>query len=295
MIDGVTSVSLHGAGATHTLSLALALILFLPPPGALRAQLRAPESAPGGTLEVHTSGDQRIFRIGERIPLLVMFTGSSGQVDMRNYDRSGRLDIETYLVEPHSGWRDPLELYYHSGGSIWGGISATPKSLSSDPIVFPADLNEWVRFDRPGEYRLTVTSRRLLDFARPPNWTAVTSKAVPLTIVEATPEWQAQTLRKAVDVLATTPLISSRPRVNTTGSRRDALKTLRFLGTPEAARELARCVPDEDCVLGLAGSPSRQAALDAINERLKSSAARDTTIDFLMSFLASPDTPAAKR
>src|ERR1700719_3151587 len=53
------------------------------------------------------------FREGEIIPLVLSFTSTVDkryQAVDRHYDRSGRLDIDTYCLEPEA--RDPLADYF---------------------------------------------------------------------------------------------------------------------------------------------------------------------------------------
>jgi hypothetical protein len=116
-----------------------------------------------------------------------------------------------------------------------------------------------------------------------------------LNIVAATPEWQEETLRQALAVLAkSAPVRPHQPRA--LDPAWDAIRTLRFLGTAAAAREMAHRVNDPDCVLGLAGSPAREAALDEMNKLLRDSViAEDGRIRILMSVLATPNGPGADR
>lgn len=56
-----------------------------------------------------------VFEYGEIIPLALSFrtqTPDRYSADLRNYDRSGRLGIEVYCVEPHAA--DPLESYFRN-------------------------------------------------------------------------------------------------------------------------------------------------------------------------------------
>ena len=74
------------------------------------------------------------------------------------------------------------------------------------------------------------------------------------------------TLQHAVAVLdATKP--SAAPAAGQPNPSRDAAKTLRYLGTAEAPREMVRRLNDEnvsaDCRFGLVGSPAHDAALQA--------------------------------
>jgi hypothetical protein len=43
------------------------------------------------------------------------------QLDMASYDRSGRLNEESFAVKPEAGWEDPLYLYFHAHQAFIGG------------------------------------------------------------------------------------------------------------------------------------------------------------------------------
>ena len=74
-------------------------------------------------------------------------------VDGATYDRSGRLTIDEFLVEPNDAVIDPmLDYFAASGGFIGGGIRAMGV-LGEKPFVVKLDLNEWLRFEKPGSTR----------------------------------------------------------------------------------------------------------------------------------------------
>src|ERR1700694_2143273 len=76
------------------------------------------------TLSIRILDHAASFRVGEVIPLELVFSASgpeSYEIGMRNYDRSGRLDIEQFHVTPAG--RDPLKDYYTRGPFIGGGLS----------------------------------------------------------------------------------------------------------------------------------------------------------------------------
>src|SRR5690348_5069475 len=101
------------------------------------------------------------FHVGEVISIELSFKASvSGmyEMEMRNYDRSGRLDIEQFHVTPPG--RDPLQSYYSTGAFIGGGLGGT-RELSSEPQIMREDLNEWVALDKPGHYSLYLSSGRV--------------------------------------------------------------------------------------------------------------------------------------
>jgi len=242
-----------------------------------------PVEAPEIRLAVRIPSGQTTFRVGEAIPLELSFSTTVDQkyqLNMATSDRAGRLNFESFMVDPPTGWKDPLSLYFRSGGSFMGGGIGSSAPLSVQPIALPLDLNEWVRFDQPGTYRVTIHSNRATFIAQPARSAPVVSNELPLTIVAAPPEWQQETLQQATAAL------------NTAASHATAAKSLRYLGTEAAARAMAHWRQDPDCWLGLAGSPFRAAGLDEMRKLLRDP---NTPIDrgFLdaLTFLAVPDTP----
>jgi hypothetical protein len=117
----------------------------------------------GASMTIRFASGTNSFHVGEIIPIELSFQAFipySYDMDTRNYDRSGRLNIEQFDVTPPG--RDPLENFYNSfEGIIGGGASSGPRLLSSDPQIMREDLNEWVALDQRGHYSLYVTSRRV--------------------------------------------------------------------------------------------------------------------------------------
>ncbi len=76
-------------------------------------------------LQVGTFNQQVTFRIGERIPLELVFTGPNNkrfEINLARYDRSGRMSYESFEVVPSSGWSDPLEAVFRfSERHVWRG------------------------------------------------------------------------------------------------------------------------------------------------------------------------------
>src|SRR6266496_3700276 len=72
-------------------------------------------------LKISIASDQREFRIGETIPLQLSFSSTVKdryQVNMAQYDRSGRMDYEHFTVSPAQGAVDPLVTYNWGGGGL---------------------------------------------------------------------------------------------------------------------------------------------------------------------------------
>jgi hypothetical protein len=265
---------------------------------ALAVAQSATETPPDVRLEVSTRGGQTTFCVGEVIPLELSFTSSTPkkyELDMASYDRSGRLNAEKFTVVPADGWVDPLDLYFRAwGGFIGGGIRGIG-ILSEQPSMIHEALNEWIRFDKPGVYGVTVRSTRVRPAERSltRNEVPVVSNELRLTITNATPEWQADTLAEAQAVLkSSTP---NRPgSAGTAEHRQEAVNTIRYLGTPEAARVMAR-LQEPAYRFGLAASPSRASGLEEMKRLLKDpDTAIDTDFLQVMSMLALPDGPGQR-
>jgi hypothetical protein len=190
---------------------------------------------------IQTRNNQTRFHQGELISLQLSFSSTQPEkysIDSVTYDRSGRLDIDTFHVDPPGAVSDPLSDYFNSGFIFIGGGLRGITPLQSKPYVVTADLNEWYRFERPGKYRLYITSHRVRsdhfvdDQAQASVVTSpVTSNVIELEIVPADAAWATQTLAAAITTL---------DAKSSSESRRDAYRVLRFLGTTHAVKELVR-------------------------------------------------------
>ena len=268
--------------------------------------LLAPVNAQGpgaavleATLTVRLTADRADYKIGEVIPLELVFSGR-GEPDLycstENYDRSGRMETEQYAVTPEDGADDPLADYFSaSGGRIGGGLRGW-QQLDGTPFRLQVNLNDWIRFTRPGRYQLSIVSRRL---HRHSNRPAPELKSDPLTleIADAPAAWASEQVaiaRSAIDQ-------------GVDDRTRDRVTLLRHLGTREAALALVD-LHDRlsgrfgfDVVAGLAGSPFRRDIVAAMEERVDAgvpippSYLRDVTL--LRSLLEAPSgagDPAAR-
>jgi hypothetical protein len=236
----------------------------------------APSPSPSDLqLTISTSNNQLSFRIGEVIPIDLAFTSSSHnkyQLDMASYDRSGRLNEDGFVVDPSTGWDDPLQLYFRSYKVFMAGGLRGSQVLSAQPTRIHVELNEWIRFKTAGQYRITVISGRVSEigsslFSGP----RVSSNSLSLTIVPATKEWQESALRAALRALRSSGP-SAGPGSNPSDPRNQAIKTLRYLGTADAARDMAGRIDggnsDWEFEAGLIGSPARSAGLEEMKRLL---------------------------
>ena len=240
------------------------------------AQTAAPVD-PKIVFKVSLASSQSEFRMGETIPLQLSFSSSVKdryQINMAQYDRSGRMNYEQFVMTPAQGVVDPLPERFSFGGGL-----TSHKFLTPEPWTIKLNLNEWVRFTQPGEYRLRIISNRVVvrdpanSFGGSP--VAARSNEITLKIVAADPVWQKQVFTNAVTILDKPAPTKPAEMEQYATARRQAMETLRFLGTADAAREMAKRMRGEDsggldfiCMLGLISTPEPAAARSAMEEAL---------------------------
>ena len=223
----------------------------------------------GISLTIRFADGTSRFHVGEIIPLELSFHASIPDMydmEMRNYDRSGRLNIEGFHVTPPG--RDPLERYYSTGAFMGGGLGGA-RQLSSEPQVIREELNEWIALDKPGHYSLYVTSgrvtRRTQSKAEP---IELRSNDLEFDVVAADAAWQQQTLSTAVVTLS---MGSSNE-----AEKIAALRALRFLDTPAAVHELVlrlgtrRDRSGWNEIAGLAGSRYQNLVVQELEQQMGS-------------------------
>jgi hypothetical protein len=247
--------------------------------GFLGAAVQAQATSPGGD-STPAPDDVRMeitllkgstFHIGERIPIALEFTSSAPnkyRMLAATGDASGRLPYETLEADPATGWKEPLEAYF-SGAVVHGGLSRPDDILSETPVRIPVDMNEWIRFDEPGLYHVRARTSRVSALAASDRergllfrrW--LVSAPVEVTITPANAEWVDGVLKSATTLL-------DRPsgQDRTQGEALEAqgaARTLRFLGTRAAAREMADRLTISgneafEMLLGLFGYPDPSVA-----------------------------------
>src|SRR2546426_11732788 len=99
------------------------------------------------SLRIRFAKEASRFHVGEVISVELAFSSTVGGtyvIDTRNYDRSGRLDMEQFHLSPQG--RDPLHNYYNGGlfGAFIGGGLGGSRYLTSKSHIIREDLNEWM-------------------------------------------------------------------------------------------------------------------------------------------------------
>ena len=194
--------------------------------------------------QLRISAQTSTFRIGERIPLTLTYSAPLG-TDVRLVPLEGhRRDVDRSVeVTPASGWSDP---YPARSIGIIGGLMPVPQKLSEKPIVGAIELNEWVRFEQPGDYDITIAAREPFSPFLPAQTSAQSqptlhSDPIRLHIMPATPEWQASSFANAVTALKAPSQTNTRTDIE---QRNAACATIADLGTESAFRFMAANLQD---------------------------------------------------
>src|SRR5258706_3647526 len=139
-----------GGGVKHSTFLLIAIGVVLGHSPVASQQTNSPV-----TLMLRIAGDRNQFRPGEIIPIELEFRSSiPGRfvLDNATYDRSGRLRLDDYRIEPNDQVTDPmLDYFAASPGFVGGGVRGMP-ILDRTPVVVEQALNHFFRFDQPGHY-----------------------------------------------------------------------------------------------------------------------------------------------
>ena len=111
MIDSLLFwiLRLIGAGVLQLMRF-LALSLLLVSPGLCCGQPSSP-ALPNVVLRLSLATDQSELHTGETIPIQLSFSASVReryQINMAQYDRSGRMEYEHFILVPASGAVDPI-------------------------------------------------------------------------------------------------------------------------------------------------------------------------------------------
>jgi len=236
------------------------------------------------TLTLAPKDGRTQFRKGEAIELLLQFQSSApGKYGVwtLNTDRLARkAEYDEFTVEPAGGTADPLA----NGGAQFAGRAhvgppPAPVKIESGGATVSLFLNEWISFRKPGQYRVTADTTRLVAMAMPENRLPMHSSTIEIEIVPAEPGWADAQLKQAVARLG----VPDPPpgRIGQRGpsfeemkaseeSARYAGRVVRFLETPEAARVLARYLgrapmyAEDQLRAGLVATPYRKELIAAM-------------------------------
>lgn len=114
-------------------------------------------------VEMKLSLPETHFFQGEEIPATLLFSNKSAQpyhTWTGTYDRSGRIEDIAFYAQDETGRQvaDPLGWYFRRNFGLGGGIG-NYADLGGWNTTLP--VNEWLRFDHPGTYKLWARSGRV--------------------------------------------------------------------------------------------------------------------------------------
>ena len=238
-------------------------------------------------LAVEARNGQSTFHIGERVPLKLTFSSPNETeylIAPLVRGRGGEFDCNRFeVVSPATGWSDPLEMYFKQDLIRTGHGWSWPPLKKGEPVEASVDLNEWIRFDQPGEYTIKVTSFCVSRAKRSGRFSL--SGTIKLQIVPATPEWQNEKfkwIQQNLDLLdqpppEEIPAASGQSQWVRRGELFESARAdLKYLATPAAIDEMTRRLRSEkynfadQCSIGLQGLPPgmRETAIASMNRRI---------------------------
>jgi hypothetical protein len=241
--------------------------------------------------ELATQNGRKVFRLGEAIDVEFRFTSTSPLkyqgVDILSGKRLAYISSSRFVAEPSAGVTDPLGDYPRETTDLPGVQFPGEFVLSETPAVLTRRLNEWLRFQKPGHYRITadtasvstvgptVTMYRIGEKppeTKPLQWFALHSNPIEIDIIEPEAGWADSVLRDAVakrgsyyETISVTPVEANQPIVSVT-----ATDAIRFLETREAAMAMIQLNGQNSFSsnLGIWSSLYRSDIIAGIRERM---------------------------
>ena len=218
------------------------------------------------------------YRLGERIILKMSFsTPNPGRYKLqRNGEPRDIWDYipEVFSVSPSDGATDPhVALSRELGLPIGGSTLMGNDRFRPDPTILQTDLNEWVRFVKPGVYRISARSSRVSLGSEPGSSLSprhpltLDSNEIQVSLLPAESKWAANELDDITKSLDST--------ASTDDEKSIAAARLRYLNTKSSVVKLIRELPettDEPChwelVEGLIESSWRKEAIALLRQSL---------------------------
>ena len=233
-------------------------------------------------LSFQTTNGQSTFHIGERIQLKLTFSSPNDTeylIAPLVRGRGNEFDCNRFeVVSPAAGWSDPLEMYFKQDIIRQGHGWSWPPLTRSKPVEALLDLNEWIRFDQPGDYTIKVTSvcvRKVQGAVRYSQ-----AKTIELQIVPATPEWQNEefkSIQPNLDLFEQPGESSQSQWQRRSELFKSAIADLKYLATAAAIDEMTYRFRDkkynfgDQCSMELMGLPPtmRETAIASMNKRIE--------------------------
>jgi hypothetical protein len=212
----------------------VALVLLAP---AFPAGAQGPETpAPGDVLLALVCPVSPCrFRLGGVIQLNLSVTATRLGYGVEAYDGLRERDLESFAAAPSDGASDPLEGMMVAMNPT--GIVSTAPLAPGKPFSVGVELNQWIRFGRPGKFQVTARSSRVFPGEFGVRFHIV-SNPMDIEIVPADAEWQKEQLER---VLAALPAPGAGYSVRAAA----AVRALGYLRSDDALREIQKRLPEK--------------------------------------------------
>ncbi|ABF40169.1 hypothetical protein Acid345_1166 [Candidatus Koribacter versatilis Ellin345] len=269
---------------------------------ALHAQTLASQGSADLNVQLRSATGSNRFQVGEVIPLEMLFSSTSKgrylapclpfRESNFGFPMCRFTNVWSFAVTPMDGAVDLTKIGFgvRTGG---GSTFEVPNpDLTTEPAKYNYTLNKRYRFDRPGSYTVRFTMTVGLDDPvnqatgglrelNSPQRGVTVSRDMELQIVAADPEWQKRVESEGADAHAKPiPLVTDPPTAERL-SYESKTEALCVLGTPEAARILARAFlhgvfEAQRC---LEVTPSGKAAAEELKRQLIASDTRVNSVE----------------
>ena len=227
----------------------------------LSCQLLAQEP-PDLQVQLRSATSSNRFRMGEEIPIEVLVSSTNPN----RYLEPCELFIERgfgfpqcrffsrweFAISPEEGWVDFTKMF---GGlrTRGGPLMVVPnRDLTSQPSEFSYLLTDRFRFNKPGEYNISLSIQVGVDDETTQLYPSPTRSAQPhsftvhreiiLEIAPAEAAWQEEIVRKGEQAYSAPHPQQADPLSPSLVQYRQATRALCILGTPEAARVLVKAL-----------------------------------------------------
>jgi hypothetical protein len=239
-------------------------------------------------VQLRSSTGSNRFQVGEVIPIETVFSSTTPDrylepCELFSPRRFGNALCRfsspwSFSITPDKGWVE-LSKETRIAPPVAGGPvgEVSDRDLAPQPAVFPYELTSRFRFDIPGEYRVRFSTEVALDDESTPRrgslvridpeikpHTVAIVREFVLQIVPADPNWQMEVIRKGYEAYTRPGLRQSAPPSPEQVQRGRDARGLCVLGTPEAARVLAKLLArgHSDIRECLEHSPAAAAAIE---------------------------------
>lgn len=128
---------------------------------------------PGLHFKIAVDGDLATFRIGQTIRLKYEFTADSADqyvAGARYLDYGQRSVLESFFTDRPADAYDPLQDFWAIHDALNGHLSAPREpnlQLNSSPQFDSVEVTHYLRFSKPGRYRLYVVTRSVIPRGAP--------------------------------------------------------------------------------------------------------------------------------